>query len=124
MDQVVTLSPTQNPLGLSLLTALHTYHWLCNPMVISFSLIATYQGLLYILTTFSNVCTYSLTHELAQLYVDFSNYMYFRKLTDLARYARIFKLRLNKEVIQGLEGVASSWTGYISLNLVLFKVFC
>uniref|UniRef100_A0A251RQW8 Uncharacterized protein n=1 Tax=Helianthus annuus TaxID=4232 RepID=A0A251RQW8_HELAN len=43
-----------------------------------------------------------------------------RKLTDLARYARIFKLRLSKEVIQGLEGVTSSWTGYIPLNLVLF----
>ncbi|KAJ0813674.1 hypothetical protein HanPSC8_Chr17g0776231 [Helianthus annuus] len=42
------------------------------------------------------------------------------KLTDLARYARIFKLRLSKEVIQGLEGVTSSWTGYIPLNLVLF----
>ncbi|KAJ0434116.1 hypothetical protein HanIR_Chr17g0877801 [Helianthus annuus] len=43
-----------------------------------------------------------------------------KKLTDLARYARIFKLRLSKEVIQGLEGVTSSWTGYIPLNLVLF----
>ncbi|KAJ0623213.1 hypothetical protein HanIR_Chr01g0029291 [Helianthus annuus] len=49
--------------------------------------------------------------------------MYFRKLTDLARYARIFKLRLNKEVIQGLEGVTSSWTGYISLNLVFVTHF-
>ncbi|KAJ0588545.1 hypothetical protein HanIR_Chr04g0175881 [Helianthus annuus] len=47
-----------------------------------------------------------------------------RKLMDLARYARNFKLRLNKEVMQGLEGVTSSWTGYISLSLVLFKVFC
>ncbi|KAJ0456984.1 hypothetical protein HanIR_Chr15g0768651 [Helianthus annuus] len=50
--------------------------------------------------------------------------MYFRKLMDLARYARIFKLRLNKGVMQGLEGVTFSWTGYVSLNLVSFKVFC
>ncbi|KAJ0704679.1 hypothetical protein HanPI659440_Chr14g0565271 [Helianthus annuus] len=119
MDQVVTLYPSRNLLGLSLPTALHTYHWLCNPMVISFSLFATYQEFLY-KHFFTTGYTYSLTHELAQLYVDFSNYMYFRKLTDLARYARIFKLCLNKEVIQCLEGVTSSWTGYISLNLVLF----
>ena len=83
--------------------------------MISIPLFATYQDFY----TYKGLFTHLHMNSL-NIIVDFSTYMYFRKLTDLARYAHIFKLRLNKEVIQGLEGVTSSWTGYISLSLVLF----
>ncbi|KAJ0897655.1 hypothetical protein HanRHA438_Chr08g0348071 [Helianthus annuus] len=115
MDQVVTLYPSRNLLGLSLPTCTSHISMALQTIGDLFFLICYIPGFLYLQRFY--ILT---THELAQLYVDFSNYMYFRKLTDLARYAHIFKLRLNKEVIQGLEGVTSSWTGYISLNLVLF----
>ena len=46
-----------------------------------FFLIATYQGQI-LLTDILNGFIYTrLTHELAQLFVDFLNYMYFRKLS-------------------------------------------
>ncbi|KAJ0445628.1 hypothetical protein HanIR_Chr16g0845061 [Helianthus annuus] len=53
--------PGTNLLGLSLPAPFHTYHWLCNPLVISFSLIATYQGLLYIQTYFKGLYTKTYT---------------------------------------------------------------
>ncbi|KAJ0948927.1 hypothetical protein HanRHA438_Chr01g0033131 [Helianthus annuus] len=58
---------------------IHIYYWFCNPMVISFSLLLhtrdyfTYKHI-------KTVYTHRLTHELAQLFVDFLNYMYLREL--------------------------------------------
>ena len=124
MNQVVTLSPTQKSARFESSYCTSHISLALQPNGDLFFLNCYIPGIFIHTDISTKIYTYSLTHELAQLYVDFSNYMYFRELMDLARYAHIFKLRLNNEVIQGLEGVTSSWTGYISLNLVLFKVFC
>ncbi|KAJ0897200.1 hypothetical protein HanRHA438_Chr08g0343061 [Helianthus annuus] len=52
--------------------------------------------------------------------------MYFRELVDLADYACVqlrCEIKMSSRVV-GLGGVTLTWAGYMSLNHVLFKVFC
>ena len=87
--------PGTNLLGLSFPALSHTYQWLCNPLVISFSLLLHTRDFYSYMKGYS----YSLLHELAQLFVDFSNYMYFRKLVDLAKCAIMSSCIGNNDVI-------------------------
>ncbi|KAM0009305.1 hypothetical protein Hdeb2414_s0093g00789841 [Helianthus debilis subsp. tardiflorus] len=64
--------PGASLLGLSLPASLHTYHWLCNPVVISFSLLLHTRDLHTYLQRFQRfIHTHKRTHELAQLLLMF-----------------------------------------------------
>ncbi|KAF5794752.1 hypothetical protein HanXRQr2_Chr08g0331681 [Helianthus annuus] len=50
----------------------------------------------------------------------------FQELVDLADYACVqlrCEIKMSSRVV-GLGGVTLTWAGYMSLNHVLFKVFC
>ena len=54
--------------------------------------------------------------------VDFSTYMYFRELKDLARYG-MFSATLVTEVIQGLGNVTLSWTSHSPRIMLCYDMF-